>query len=45
MDPAPTPGGAYEQAMRAIAEGDEAACRGIVVFRPPCMLAEAQRGE
>ena len=43
--PAPTPAEAFERAMRAMAAGDEAAYRRIVVFAPPSRVAEAQARE
>ena len=42
FEPAPAPGEAFARAMRAWSEGDEAAYRERVVFRPPALLAEAQ---
>jgi len=35
LEPAPSPGEAIERSLRAQAEGDEAAYRRVVVFRPP----------
>lgn len=40
--PAQTPGAAFARAIQAMSAGDESAYRQIVVFRPPCVMAEAR---